>query len=144
MEENAEQQPVQLQQQQRPEQQQNKATSRAFRRVLAITSLVLFTLGCNVMLTRVMLAYTTPRVVAFDMKKTLDSFMDSVSQKQLTEAQSKALSDRFNAALEMSLADYQQHHHVLILVSPAVVQGASDVTRTIQHDIARRMKGERE
>jgi hypothetical protein len=30
---------------------------------------------------------------------------------------------------------------VLILVSPAVVQGASDVTRTIQHDIARRMKG---
>jgi hypothetical protein len=29
-----------------------------------------------------------------------------------------------------------------ILVSPAVVQGAPDVTRNIQHDIARRMKGE--
>jgi conjugal transfer pilin signal peptidase TrbI len=40
-------------------------------------------------LTRVVLEYSTPRVVAFDMKKTLDSFMDSVSQKQLTEAQSK-------------------------------------------------------
>ena len=141
MEENAEQQPEQMQQQQRPEQQQNKATSRTFRRVLLITALVVFTLACNVMLTRVMLAYTTPRVVAFDMKKTLDSFMDSVSQKPLTEAQSKALSDRFNDALEKSLADYQQQHHVLILVSPAVVQGASDVTRTIQHDIARRMKG---
>lgn len=141
MEENAEQQPEQMQQQQRPEQQQNKATSRTFRRVLVITALVLFTLACNVMLTRVMLAYTTPRVVAFDMKKTLDSFMDSVSQKPLTEAQSKALSDRFNDALEKSLADYQQQHHVLILVSPAVVQGASDVTRIIQHDIARRMKG---
>ncbi|EHG8285060.1 type-F conjugative transfer system protein TrbI [Klebsiella oxytoca] len=133
-----------MQQQQRPEQQQNKATSRTFRRVLVITALVVFTLACNVMLTRVMLAYTTPRVVAFDMKKTLDSFMDSVSQKPLTEAQSKALSDRFNDALEKSLADYQQQHHVLILVSPAVVQGASDVTRTIQHDIARRMKGGRE
>ena len=141
MEENAEQQPEQMQQQQRPEQQQNKAPSRTFRRVLVITALVVLTLACNVMLTRVMLAYTTPRVVAFDMKKTLDSFMDSVSQKQLTEAQSKALSDRFNDALEKSLADYQQQHHVLILVSPAVVQGASDVTRTIQHDIARRMKG---
>ncbi len=78
----------------------------------------------------------------FDMKKTLDSFMDSVSQKQLTEAQSKALSDRFNDALEKSLAEYQQQHHVVILVSPAVVQGAPDVTRNIQHDIARRMKGE--
>ncbi len=144
MEENAEQQPEQMQQQQRPEQQQNKATSRTFRRVLLITALVVFTLACNVMLTRVMLAYTTPRVVAFDMKKTLDSFMDSVSQKPLTESQSKALSDRFNDALEKSLADYQQQHHVLILVSPAVVQGAFDVTRTIQHDIARRMKGVRE
>lgn len=144
MEENAEQQPEQLQQQQRPEQQQDKATSRTFRRVLIITALVVFTLGCNVMLTRVMLAYSAPRVVAFDMKKTLDSFMDSVSQKPLTEAQSKALSDRFNDALEKSLADYQQQHHVLILVSPAVVQGAPDVTRTIQHDIARRMKGDRE
>ena len=144
MEENAEQQPEQMQQQQRPEQQQNKATSRTFRRVLVITALVVFTLACNVILTRVMLAYTTPRVVAFDMKKTLDSFMDSVSQKLLTEAQSKALSDRFNDALEKSLEDYQQQHHVLILVSPAVVQGASDVTRTIQHDIVRRMKGDRE
>ena len=143
MEENTEQQPEQLQQQQsqKPEPQKDKATSRTFRRVLVITALVVFTLACNVMLTRVMLAYTTPRVVAFDMKKTLDSFMDSVSQKPLTEAQSKVLSDRFNEALEKSLADYQQQHHVLILVSPAVVQGASDVTRTIQHDIARRMKG---
>ena len=141
MEENAEQQTEQMQQQQRPEQQQNKATSRTFRRVLVTTALVVFTLACNVMLTRVMLAYTTPRVVAFDMKKTLDNFMDSVSQKPLTEAQSKVLSDRFNEALEKSRADYQQQHHVLILVSPAVVQGASDVTRTIQHDIARRMKG---
>ncbi|MGN9452520.1 type-F conjugative transfer system protein TrbI, partial [Klebsiella grimontii] len=88
--------------------------------------------------------YTTPRVVAFDMKKTLDSFMDSVSQKQLSEAQSKALSERFNSALEQSLADYQQQHHVLILVSPAVVQGAPDVTRKIQTDIARRMKGGQE
>lgn len=140
MEENAEQQPEQ-QQPQKPEQEKDKTTSRTFRRVLVITALVVFTLACNVMLTRVMLSYTTPRVVAFDMKKTLDSFMDSVSQKPLTEAQSKALSDRFNNALEKSLADYQQQHHVLILVSPAVVQGASDVTRTIQHDIARRMKG---
>ncbi|EKJ7348115.1 TPA: type-F conjugative transfer system protein TrbI [Klebsiella pneumoniae] len=118
-------------------------TSHTFRRIPVIVALVLFALATSAVLSRVVLEYSTPRVVAFDMKKTLDSFMDSVSQKQLTEAQSKALSDRFNDALEKSLAEYQQQHHVVILVSPAVVQGAPDVTRNIQHDIARRMKGER-
>ena len=117
-------------------------TSHTFRRIPVIVALVLFALATSAFLLRVVLEYSTPRVVAFDMKKTLDSFMDSVSQKQLTEAQSKALSDRFNDALEKSLAEYQQQHHVVILVSPAVVQGAPDVTRNIQHDIARRMKGE--
>ncbi|QZY82935.1 type-F conjugative transfer system protein TrbI (plasmid) [Klebsiella sp. CTHL.F3a] len=121
--------------------QQTRTTPLNFRRVSIIFALILFTLATSVFLSRVVLEYTTPRVVAFDMKKTLDSFMDSVSQKQLTEAQSKALSDRFNDALEKSLADYQQQHHVVILVSPAVVQGAPDVTRNIQHDIAHRMKG---
>ncbi|HBQ5109054.1 TPA: type-F conjugative transfer system protein TrbI [Klebsiella pneumoniae] len=117
-------------------------TSHPFRRIPVIVALVLSALATSAFLSRVVLEYSTPRVVAFDMKKTLDSFMDSVSQKQLTEAQSKALSDRFNDALEKSLAEYQQQHHVVILVSPAVVQGAPDVTRNIQHDIARRMKGE--
>ncbi|QPF30527.1 type-F conjugative transfer system protein TrbI (plasmid) [Klebsiella sp. BDA134-6] len=121
--------------------QQTRTTPLNFRRVSIILALILFTLATSVFLSGVVLEYTTPRVVAFDMKKTLDSFMGSVSQKQLTEAQSKALSDRFNDALEKSLADYQQQHHVVILVSPAVVQGAPDVTRNIQHDIARRMKG---
>lgn len=117
-------------------------TSHTFRRISVIVALVLFALATSAFLSRMVLEYSTPRVVAFDMKKTLDSFMDRVSQKQLTEAQSKALSDRFNDALEKSLAEYQQQHHVVILVSPAVVQGAPDVTRNIQHDIARRMKGE--
>lgn len=117
-------------------------TSHTFRRIPVIVALVLFALATSAFLSRMVLEYSTPRVVAFDMKKTLDSFMDSVSQKQLTEAQSKALSDRFNDALEKSLAEYQQQYHVVILVSPAVVQGAPDVTRNIQHDIARRMKGD--
>ena len=124
--------------------QQTRTTFFTFRRSLVLTVLVSLVLAINVGLTHLMLTHTTPRVVAFDMKKTLDSFMDSVSQKQLSEAQSKALSDRFNEALEQSLADYQKKNGVLILVSPAVVQGAPDVTLKIQTDIASRMKGARE
>ncbi|WKF89230.1 type-F conjugative transfer system protein TrbI [Klebsiella pneumoniae] len=97
-------------------------TSHTFRRIPVIVALVLFALATSAFLSRMVLEYSTPRVVAFDMKKTLDSFMDSVSQKQLTEAQSKALSDRFNDALEKSLAEYQQQHHVVILVSPAAFE----------------------
>lgn len=123
--------------------EQPKTPSR-YRRGLVIAAVVCAALATSVFVSRLVLEYTTPRVVAFDMKKTLDSFMDSVSQKPLTEAQSKALSDRFNQALEQSLADYQKQHHVVILVSPAVVQGAPDVTRKIQTDIARRMKGAQE
>ncbi|HFI2580774.1 TPA: type-F conjugative transfer system protein TrbI [Escherichia coli] len=79
-----------------------------------------------------------PVTVAFNMKQTVDAFFDSASQKQL----SKALSARFNTALEASLQAWQQKHHAVILVSPAVVQGAPDITREIQQDIARRMRAE--
>ena len=75
-------------------------------------------------------------------ERTVDAFFDSASQKQLSEAQSKALSARFNTALEASLQAWQQKHHAVILVSPAVVQGAPDITREIQQDIARRMRAE--
>ena len=117
-------------------------TSHTFRRIPVIVALVLFALATSAFLSRVVLEYSTPRVVAFDMKKTLDSFMDSVSRKQLTESQSKALSDRFNDALEKSLDDWQRRNHVLILVAPAVVNGAPDITLSIQRDIARRMQGD--
>ncbi|HGV9240594.1 TPA: type-F conjugative transfer system protein TrbI [Klebsiella aerogenes] len=114
------------------------------RRALITGGLMVAILAANAVVTRIMIAHSTPRVVAFDMKKTLDNFMDSVIRKQLTESQSKALSDRFNDALEKSLDDWQQKNHVLILVSPAVVNGAPDVTLSIQRDIAKRMQGGRE
>lgn len=50
-----------------------------------------------------------PVTVAFNMKQTVDAFFDSASQKQLSEAQSKALSARFNTALEASLQAWQQN-----------------------------------
>ncbi|WP_170988695.1 TrbI F-type domain-containing protein, partial [Escherichia coli] len=59
------------------------------------------------------------------------------SQKQLSEAQSKALSARFNTALEASLQAWQQKHHAAIPVPPAVVQGAPDILRAIQQAMTR-------
>lgn len=83
----------------------------------------------------------SPTVVAFNMKATLDAFMDQSAKASLNEAQGAALAARFNTALNESLAAYQADHQALILVQPAVVGGAEDITGTIQHDIARRMRG---
>lgn len=107
---------------------------------LITASLVAATLLASAAVSYVTCRLTTPAVAAFNMKGTVDAFFDSVSRKSLDEAQSKALSERFNSALEASLRDWQQRHHALILVAPAVVQGAPDITLEIQKDVARRMK----
>lgn len=117
-------------------------TPRSRRRALLIAAGVVGLLLANGLISYAMTRVTAPRAVAFDMKRTVDAFFDSASQKKLSEEQTKALSNRFNSALEGSLLTYQQRHHVLILVAPAVVQGAPDVTRDIQQDIARRMREE--
>ncbi|HBV4555063.1 TPA: type-F conjugative transfer system protein TrbI, partial [Klebsiella pneumoniae] len=43
-------------------------TSHTFRRIPVIVALVLFALATSAFLSRVVLDYSTPRVVAFDMK----------------------------------------------------------------------------
>jgi conjugal transfer pilin signal peptidase TrbI len=86
------------------------------------------------------LIHRQPVTVSFAMKQTMDAFYQSAGKQSLSPEQSKILSDRFTDALQTSLADYQARHNVIILVSPAVVGGTKDVTREIQHDVARRMQ----
>ncbi|EDU9493280.1 type-F conjugative transfer system protein TrbI [Salmonella enterica subsp. enterica] len=113
-------------------------TGRHNRLWLALAGVVLVAINAGISFGIVRL--NTPEVVAFGMKQTVDAFFDSASQKKLTEAETKVLSDRFNRAMEDSLQAWQRQHHALILVAPAVVQGAPDITRDIQQDIAARMR----
>ena len=98
------------------------------------------TLLCSAGISWLTCSLNAPMVVEFDMKSTLDAFVESTTRRSLDEAQAKELSERFNAALEASLQDWQARHNGLILVAPAVVRGAPDITRDIQKDVARRMK----
>ncbi|WP_367302894.1 type-F conjugative transfer system protein TrbI [Cronobacter sakazakii] len=82
----------------------------------------------------------SPEVVVFDMKGTMDSFLQQSVQMKLDEEGAKKLTSRFNAALTGSLTDWQQKHHAVILVSPAVVSQQRDITGEIRNDIAVRMK----
>jgi conjugal transfer pilin signal peptidase TrbI len=81
------------------------------------------------------------QTVVFDMKGTIDLFMQQSAKQQLDENTAKAMTTRFNNALKESLNAWQQSHDALVLVPPAVVMPQRDITREIQADIAQRMQG---
>lgn len=84
---------------------------------------------------------TTPDVVVFDMKGTVDLFMQQSAQLQLDEDKAKAMTARFNAALTESLSAWEDAHNDIILVKPAVMSPQRDITNEIRADIARRTQG---
>lgn len=97
-------------------------------------------LATTVVVSLITVRLTTPVVVTFDMKGTMDLFMQQSVQLKLDEASTKALTQRFSSALKQSLVDWQKDHHAIILVAPAVVSQQTDITATIRSDINRRMQ----
>ncbi|MEY8712335.1 type-F conjugative transfer system protein TrbI [Mangrovibacter phragmitis] len=83
---------------------------------------------------------TTPDVVAFDMKGTIDLFMQQMMQQKLDAARVRHQTARFNDAMTASLTAWQDGHHAIILVAPAVVSDVPDITSAIRTDIAQRMQ----
>ena len=83
---------------------------------------------------------TMPEVVTFDMKGTMDAFLQQSAQLPLDEQQAKVRVTRFNAALTRSLSDWQTRHHAIILVAPAVVSQQRDITLEIQNTVAGTMR----
>ncbi|MEB7502468.1 type-F conjugative transfer system protein TrbI [Leclercia pneumoniae] len=111
------------------------ASRRVKRGVLAIAALLAMTGVAYVTAKAV-----TPDVVVFDMKGTVDLFIQQSSQMKLDEAKAGVLTARFNTALNDSLRDWQADHEVIVLVKPAVISPQPDITAEIQADIARRMQ----
>lgn len=120
--------------------QEKPVKTRARRRLYLAGVSLLGVLALNAGVTQLMIRAQRPVTVSFDMKGTLDRFMDQAAQRQLSDAQGAALSARFTRALDDSLRDYRQSHSALILVTPSVVGGAADITAQIQHEIAVRMQ----
>lgn len=110
------------------------------RRCLRSLLLVATTILCvNAAVTSLLIRWHAPTVVSFDMKSTLDQFAEQAGAQSLDEPQTTALTERFMASLSAELQDWQRHHDALILVTPAVVSGATDITDEIQTGVAHRM-----
>ena len=84
---------------------------------------------------------TGPEIVVFDMKGTVDLFMQQSAQLQLDENRAKAMTQQFNAALTGSLDAWQSSHNAIVLVKPAVMSPQRDITNEVRADIARRIQG---
>lgn len=82
---------------------------------------------------------STPEIVTFDMKGTMDAFLQQSAQLPMDEQQVKQRVSRFNAVLTDSLYDWQVRHRAIILVAPAVVSHQRDITLEIQNSVARTM-----
>jgi conjugal transfer pilin signal peptidase TrbI len=78
------------------------------------------------------LATRHPSVVEYDMNDTIVNFHQSISQSELSEALREKEIARFTQTLEEVVNDYANDNHLVILVSPAVISGAVDVTEDIQ------------
>ncbi|MDU1248134.1 MAG: type-F conjugative transfer system protein TrbI [Veillonella sp.] len=84
---------------------------------------------------------TEPEIVVFDMKGTVDLFMQQSAQLQLDENRAKAMTQQFNAALTGSLDAWQSSRNAIVLVKPAVMSPQRDITNEVRADIARRIQG---
>ncbi|HEC8326280.1 TPA: type-F conjugative transfer system protein TrbI [Providencia rettgeri] len=88
--------------------------------------------------------WLAPVTVTFDMTGTVNQYQQQMamqfnSENPLSEQQIAEATHRFQVALSDSLSEYQQTHQALILVTPAVVMGAEDITVDIQAAIADKM-----
>lgn len=102
----------------------------------AVVGAVLFCALCSALTCWLM----TPRVVQFDMKGTVDLFNQQAAQQQADSASLQQLSAKFGQSMAAALTQYQQANHAVILVSPAVIGGAQDITVQIRSDISKRMQ----
>ncbi|EMB8480660.1 type-F conjugative transfer system protein TrbI [Providencia rettgeri] len=88
--------------------------------------------------------WLAPITVTFDMTGTVNQYQQQMAlqfnaENPLSEQQIAEATHRFQMALSDSLSEYQQAHQALILVTPAVVMGAEDITVDIQAAIADKM-----
>ncbi|AWK15132.1 type-F conjugative transfer system protein TrbI [Candidatus Fukatsuia symbiotica] len=123
-----------------PKKVDKKWSKRRRRCVKPVSIVIAGMMALNAAVALLLIQWQSPVIVTFDMKETVDSFMDQSAKTRLSPAQTDPLVDRFTHVLNASLAEYQKTQQAIILVTPAVVSGAHDITTTIQQDIARRMR----
>ncbi|MBE5254441.1 type-F conjugative transfer system protein TrbI [Mixta sp. Marseille-Q2057] len=107
--------------------------------MVPVACVTAFILVMNAGISMLLAQWQRPETVSFDMTGTVNNFMAQVAGRHLSDEEVKATTARFNTALNAALTDWQRHHGAVILVAPAVVGGARDITADVQAEVANRM-----
>lgn len=82
-----------------------------------------------------------PQIVSFDLKGTERSFSAQLSKRtDIAETEKNKLAKRFGQSVEAVTQAYADKHHAIVLVKPAVIAGAKDITAQLQIEILQRMQ----
>lgn len=122
-----------------PEKPSPRRSRRRWRCVKPVALVVAGMTVLNAAITLLLIQWQQPETVSVDLTGTVNSFVNQAAGQQLDEAQMQALTARFHTVLRASLTDWQQANRAVVLVAPAVVGGARDITTEIQAEVARRM-----
>ena len=117
----------------------HRRSRRRWRCVKPVACVVAGMMVMNTAITLFLIQGLQPETVSVDLTGTVNSFVNQAAGQQLDEAQMQALTSRFHTVLRASLTDWQQTNRAVVLVAPAVVGGARDITAEIQAEVARRM-----
>ena len=91
-------------------------------------------------LVSIALSIQPPRIASFDMKATLQLFSKQFAAQELSDDERQKVIARFSRAMEAGADEYSNDHRMVVLVSPAVVEGAVDATPVIQEAIKARLQ----
>ena len=81
-------------------------------------------------------------VVEFDINDTITTFEHNIAQSQLSDEKRLSEIKRFTQTLDETVAQYAHDNNVIVLVSPAVVGGALNVTKDIQQQLVDTLKAQ--
>jgi conjugal transfer pilin signal peptidase TrbI len=107
----------------------------------AKTTLTIFASVCITLAVVFWMIPPPKQVVVFDLKGTVQQYADQLASAKLNDEQVQHLSKRFAVTMEKSLSDYASDHPVVIMVKPAVIEGAQDITNDIKQHIIQKLKG---
>lgn len=110
---------------------------------IVITAALLFVLFANFIMTTVIVRMNQPRIVTFDIKEVTDNFVQRTAMlgEKATEEQVKVMTQTFNQSMKDQLDQYESKGYIIV-VKPAVIAGAQDITDDVRAAIYKKIRGE--
>lgn len=84
--------------------------------------------------------YTRLSLETFSVKQAVGDFSLQLAQSNLSPSEKEALSKKFAAQLTLSIGDYSQKNHVVLVNPSLIVTPINDATLAIEKDISKKMQ----